>query len=40
MKIQVGHSRDFDYQNELYIPLKKAFPQDFEWIFPHEFSSQ
>jgi hypothetical protein len=37
MKIQVGHSRDFDYQNELYIPLKKAFPrQDFELIFPHE----
>lgn len=41
MKIQVGHSRDFDYQNELYIPLTENFNSwDIEWIFPHKFSSQ
>lgn len=40
MKIQVGHSRDFDYQNELYIPLKENFKSwDIEWIFSHEWEN-
>ena len=35
MKIQLWHSRDFDFRNELYIPLRENF-SDIEWIFPHE----
>lgn len=35
MKIYVCHSKNFDYQNELYKPLKEAnLPVEF--IFPHE----
>ena len=37
MKIQVGHSRDFDFVKELYEPIKKAiFFTDHEFIFPHD----
>ena len=37
MKIYVAHSRDFDYVNELYIPLKNdAYFKQFELILPHE----
>ena len=37
MKIYVAHSRDFDYQNELYVPLKNSeiFKQH-EFILPHD----
>ena len=37
MKIYVAHSRDFDYQNELYLPLKNSevFKQH-EFILPHD----
>ena len=35
MKIQVWHSKDFDFRGELYAPLKENF-SDIEWIFPHE----
>lgn len=39
MKIYVCHSKSFDYQNELYKPLKEA-KLSVEFIFPHEESSQ
>ena len=37
MKIYVAHSRDFDYQNEIYVPLKNSeiFKQH-EFILPHD----
>ena len=37
MKIYVAHSRDFDYQDELYVPLKNSeiFKQH-EFILPHD----
>ena len=37
MKIYIAHSRDFDYQNELYVPLKNSdlFKQH-EFILPHD----
>lgn len=37
MKIYIAHSRDFDYQNELYLPIKsdKIFKQ-FNFILPHD----
>lgn len=37
MKIHIAHSRDFDYQNELYVPLKNSdlFKQ-YEFILPHD----
>ncbi len=35
MKIQVWHSKNFDFRSELYTPLKQNF-SDIEWIFPHE----
>ncbi|MDO8269762.1 MAG: hypothetical protein Q7T54_03775 [Candidatus Levybacteria bacterium] len=39
MKIYVSHSRNFDYLNELYKPLKEAgLPVEF--IFPHEDGSE
>lgn len=37
MIIQVWHSRDFDFQNELYIPIKNSnFFSDHTFIFPHD----
>jgi hypothetical protein len=33
-KIYVSHSTGFDYQKELYAPLKRI--EGFEFIFPHE----
>jgi hypothetical protein len=39
MKIYVGHASSFDYQNDLYAPIKKVdFYGQFEFIFPHEFN--
>ena len=37
MRIYIAHSRDFDYQNELYVPLKNSdiFKQH-EFILPHD----
>lgn len=35
MRIQLWHSRDTNFLEELYIPLKENFPQ-IDWIFPHE----
>ena len=34
MKIQLWHSRDSNFVEELYVPLRENFP-DIEWIFPH-----
>lgn len=39
MKIYVSHSRNFDYINELYKPLKEA-GLPLEFVFPHEQSSE
>ena len=37
MKIYIAHSREFDYLNELYKPLRNdAFFNDYELILPHE----
>lgn len=37
MKIYIAHSRDFDYLNELYKPLRNdMFFKDYELILPHE----
>lgn len=37
MKIYIAHSRDFDYLNELYKPLRDdIFFKDYELILPHE----
>ena len=35
MKIYIAHSREFDYKNELYTPIKKVL-KDHEVILPHE----
>jgi len=35
MKIQVWHSKNFDFRKELYSPLRENF-SDIDWIFPHE----
>lgn len=39
MKIYVCHSRNFDFINELYKPLKEA-QMSVEFIFPHENDSE
>ena len=37
MKIFVSHSRDFDYKNELYKPIRKSVLNNiYEFFFPHE----
>ena len=39
MKIYVGHSRQFAYQEELYIPIRSsALNGEYEFILPHETS--
>ncbi len=40
MKIYIAHSKGFDYQNELYAPVRndEALKQ-YEVILPHEFSN-
>jgi hypothetical protein len=41
MKIYIGHSRDFDYINELYLPLRQsALNSIMEIILPHESDGQ
>lgn len=36
MKIYVSHSSGYDYQNELYTPLKESIADVHEFILPHE----
>ena len=37
MKIYIAHSRDFNYQNELYLPLKNSeIFKHHEFILPHD----
>lgn len=37
MKIYIAHSKDFDYKNELYVPLRDSrFNTEHEIILPHE----
>ena len=36
MKIYVSHSREFDFTNELYAPLKEASFSDHIFFFSHE----
>lgn len=37
MKIYIAHSRDFDYENELYLPLKNSnIFKGHELILPHD----
>jgi hypothetical protein len=39
MKIYVGHSTDFDYQKNLYEPIKQSdLTKKHEFVFPHETS--
>ena len=38
MKIYVSHASSFDFQNELYTPLKQALPEH-ELFLPHENSN-
>lgn len=41
MKIYVGHSKDYDYINELYIPLRQSrLNAEHEIILPHEKSDK
>lgn len=36
MKIYVGHSRDFDYMDKIYIPIMNSkIGKEHEFIFPH-----
>lgn len=35
MTIYISHSKNFDYQNELYYPLK-SLVEKYDFIFPHE----
>lgn len=40
MKIYFCHSRDFDYKNDLYAPIRKSeLNNRHEFIFPHESDS-
>lgn len=36
MIIQFGHSREYDYQNELYEPIKKYINKKSQIILPHD----
>lgn len=37
MKIQVGHLKNFDFENELYEPIRNSsLFQKYEFLFPHE----
>ncbi|MFA5926205.1 MAG: hypothetical protein WC831_04715 [Parcubacteria group bacterium] len=39
MKIYFGHSKKFDYKNELYDPIRKSIlNEEHEIVFPHEMS--
>lgn len=41
MKIYVSHSRNYDYENELYLPLRNSeLSSHHEFILPHENSSE
>jgi len=36
-KVYVSHSKDFDFKNELYLPLRNShLNNEFEFILPHE----
>jgi len=36
MKLYVARSSSFDYQTELYAPLKRSLAQNHEILFPHD----
>lgn len=36
MKIYVSHSSNFDYQSELYVPLKESIGRNHELFLPHD----
>ncbi len=36
MKLYLSHASNFDYQTELYAPLKAGLPADFEVYYPHD----
>ncbi len=41
MKIYIAHSRDFNYQEELYKPIREdKYLKQFEIILPHEYSDK
>lgn len=40
MKIYVGHSREFDFENELYQPLREMDLLNVEFVFPHDEDEQ
>lgn len=41
MKIYIGHSKDIDYLNDLYLPIRNdSFFNDYDVILPHEESEQ
>lgn len=39
MTIYVSHSKNFDYKNELYYPLK-SLVEKYDFVFPHEDSEK
>ncbi|HRF28084.1 MAG TPA: hypothetical protein PL051_00365 [Candidatus Saccharibacteria bacterium] len=36
MKLYLSHASNYDYQTELYQPLKTALPTDFDVFYPHD----
>lgn len=36
MKLYLSHASNFDYQTELYEPLKASLPAEFEVFYPHD----
>ena len=36
MKVYISHSSSFDYQKELYQPLKRSIAQKHQVVFPHD----
>lgn len=41
MRIYISHSRNYDYENELYLPLRNSgLNSQHEFILPHENSSE
>lgn len=41
MNIYIGHSKSFDYRNELYVPLRNSrLNREHNIILPHEFSEK
>ena len=41
MRIYIAHSTDFDYKNELYLPIRQSdLNSQHEFVLPHEFSNE